>query len=311
MSTAPAWSLPERWDAVLEHRDRALRVARARLSDPYDVDDCVQEGMVRVVAMPNLDLGRVGPLLSTVVANVAADTHRQHQRSHRLSSKMASSVIPTAPGDEPVCDAAEARWLHGLLDTLGERERAVLKLRAEGRTVAETAAALGMTYKAAESAFTRGRNALKTLWRATLVVVGVGMQRAWRTPQVSLSTAVIAAAAVLSLAVVQGPGRSAPWGRAVPNAQAPAQTSSAYNSPSHASSDATARARSARRAGSTEGDTSRAQHVAAITPPSVRRAMPSQVRETREHGDESMQQTLTRCLKKGVTVRPSKIRCND
>src|SRR4051812_40844194 len=40
MTTAEAGSLPERWDAVLEHRDRALRVARARLSDPYDVDDC-------------------------------------------------------------------------------------------------------------------------------------------------------------------------------------------------------------------------------------------------------------------------------
>jgi hypothetical protein len=34
------------------------------------------------------------------------------------------------------------------------------------------------------------------------------------------------------------------------------------------------------------------------------------VRETREHGEETFTQTLERCAKKGITVSPSKIRCN-
>lgn len=307
MSTAPAWSLPERWDAVLVHRDRALRVARARLSDPYDVDDCVQESMARVVAMPNLDLGRVGPLLSTVVANVAADTHRQHVRASRLTSKVTSSAVPLQPGDEPVCDAAEARWLHSQLHTLGARERAVLELRAEGRTVAETAAALGMTYKAVESAFTRGRNALKTLWRSTLVAVAVCVRRAWRTPEAGISAAAFAAAAVLGLAVAQsGVASGRPSATARPAQDTPVASIRADAQPTVGRSPSAPSRGLHRRPGAAARQT----QLAVVPRQAVGPVGSIYVRETREHGEETFAQTLERCAKKGITVSPSKIRCN-
>jgi RNA polymerase sigma factor (sigma-70 family) len=309
MTTAHAGGLPERWDAVLEHRDRAFRVARARLSNPYDVDDCVQEGMARVVAMPNLDLDRVGPLLSTVVANVATDTHRKHSRSSRLQARLTGSVVTAQVHDEPVCDAAEARWLHTQLGSLAPRERAVLELRAEGRTVAQTAAALGMTYKAVESAFTRGRTALKDLWRATLAGIGALVTRAWRAPDRAAGTAVLAAAVSLAGAAIHlsplspaGPGTLA--GPATSGV-----TTTSYPSPAprvvadlRLSSRTLTRARPPR-------NLPRARTVAAVQAPTAGKLQPARVSVTREHDRESLPETLQRCVRNGVTVSPSEISC--
>jgi RNA polymerase sigma factor (sigma-70 family) len=306
MSTAPAWNLPERWDAVLEHRDRALRVARARLSDPYDVDDCVQEGMARVVAMPNLDLGRVGPLLSTVVANVAADTHRQHVRSHRLSSKVASTQVPVQAGDEQICDAAEARWLRSQLDTLGERERSVLELRAEGRTVAETAAALGMTYKAAESAFTRGRHALKALWRATLVAVGAATVRGFRSSERTAAAVALAAAMSFAVAVQFVPQQPTQ----AQHVTSPAMPETAYRAVTLGPSSANDAPRTGTEKVVSQRSAHRSQELANIQPPHTY-ARPGRIRVTREHPDESFLDTVQRCIRKGLTIRPDKIRCDD
>jgi RNA polymerase sigma-70 factor (ECF subfamily) len=306
MATSHAGSLPERWDAVLEHRDRALRVARARLSDPYDVDDCVQEGMARVVAMPNLDLGRVGPLLSTVVANVAADTHRQHLRSTRLTSKVERSQLPAEACDEPVCDAAEARWLRTKLDTLGERERSVVQLRAEGRTVAETAAALGMTYKAAESAFTRGRNALKVLWRATLVAVGALPTRT-RFSQRGAGAAVLAAAVSLTVLGVQfGPVEPAGPG----SREAHVVPAGTYRSASQVSASVANQRPAQSPARPSGADRQQAAAaVATLQPPGAGKLHPAGVSVSNQNSHESLAATLDRCLKKGITISPSKVRC--
>jgi RNA polymerase sigma factor (sigma-70 family) len=306
MTTAHAGTLPERWDAVLEHRDRALRVARARLSDPYDVDDCVQEGMARVVAMPNLDRGRVGPLRSTVVANVAADTHRQQVRSLRLRAKVGWSEVPTPPGDEAVCDAAEARWLRTRLETLGERERAVVELRAKGRTVTETAAALGMTYKAVESAFTRGRAALKTLWRATLVTFGAAIMRTLRSSERAAGAAALAAALSFAIVVQVVPHKPA---HHAPAAAPPMPTTSYQTTTAEPSSSAVGKARTGRRTVAPRHRDRGAQTLAVVRPPHTF-AGPGRVRVTREHPEESLADTAQRCLRKGVTVRPDKIRCN-
>ncbi|MDT7569982.1 MAG: hypothetical protein QOE05_156 [Actinomycetota bacterium] len=306
MSTAPAWSLPERWDAVLEHRDRALRVARARLSDPYDVDDCVQEGMARVVAMPNLDLGTVGPLLSTVVANVAADTHRQHVRLSRLSTKVASSEVPVQAGDEPVCDAAEARWLRSQLDTLGERERAVLELRAEGRTVAETAAALGMTYKAVESAFTRARNALKTLWHATLALIGfvVGVtHRPSRRGTTAILLAAAASAAIVGMVTLPTTQDASP--KRIPVVGAPGLAASSYSAASRATSAAPRQIKA-----TPQRSSSAARDLRALRPPDVGPVHNSHWRVARERGEESLSQTVERCVREGITVTVEDIHCN-
>jgi len=39
----------DRWDAALAHRERLLRIARARTLTPEDAEDIVQEAMLRCV----------------------------------------------------------------------------------------------------------------------------------------------------------------------------------------------------------------------------------------------------------------------
>jgi RNA polymerase sigma factor (sigma-70 family) len=310
MTTAHAGGLPERWDAVLEHRDRAFRIARARLSDPCDVDDCVQEGMARVVAMPNLDLGRVGPLLSTVVANVATDTHRKHSRTHRLQARLTSTEVTAQVHDEPVCDAAEARWLQTQLEALAPRERAVVEMRAEGRTVAQTATALGMTYKGVESAFTRGRTALKLLWRATLTALGAFVVRAWRVPNRTAGAAVLAAAASLILAVTHlGPGESPGLLAQKPLPQVTSTASQTEGLQTAARKGLARKASPHVRRPAPKAHVRHATPLVAVQPPQTHDLRWGGVRESRERPDESADETILRCVRKGLTVSPSEISC--
>jgi RNA polymerase sigma-70 factor (ECF subfamily) len=311
MTTAQVGGLAERWTAVLEHRDRAVRVARARLSDPFDVEDCVQEGMARVVAMPNLDLGRVGPLLSTVVANVAADTHRRHVSSRRLVAKVTWTQVPTPPGDEPVCDAAEARWLQAQLNSLGQRDRAVLELRAAGRTVEQTAAALGMTYKAVESAFTRARNSLKGIWRATLAAVALMLRRTWKSQQPAATASVLVAATLGMIALHVGhgvdralpspPGSSA-QGLATPRGENAASTPvNVVRTLGQAAASRRSSPQGARDATRSTG----------VQPPDVVAVRSGRSWITREHRDESVVDTVMRCVRRGVNPDPFHLRCRD
>jgi RNA polymerase sigma factor (sigma-70 family) len=312
MTTAHAGGLSARWDAVLEHRERALRVARARLSDPYDVDDAVQEGMARVVAMPNLDLDRIGPLLSTVVANVAIDTHRKYSRWSRLEARLTSTEVAAQVHDEPVCDAAEARWLHTQLQSLAPRERAVLELRAEGRSVAETASLLGISYKAVDSAFTRGRTALKALWRATLVVLAAATIRVLRLPPKLATAAVLAAAATLAISVLQ----LAPTSPSKPSTppQPPGIAGSSYpgGEPKLVAEE------TRRQVGATHNTKTRAAArrvdrttLAAVPPPTSAGIQAGRAALSRKHADESMQQTVRRCIRRGVYVSPWRISCSE
>lgn len=96
------------WAALLDNRERALRVARARCADPHDAEDCAQEALARVAAMPSVDLDRIGSLVTAVVSNLAATaTAAAHgpagcdgawpgtARCRRLSTR--SSATPRRP----------------------------------------------------------------------------------------------------------------------------------------------------------------------------------------------------------------------
>lgn len=63
-----------------------------------------------------------------------------------------------------VCERAAGAWLLTQMTGLGERERDVLLSRARGLSTAETANALEITYKSAESAFTRARSRMRVLY---------------------------------------------------------------------------------------------------------------------------------------------------
>lgn len=202
------------WAALLDNRERAIRVARARGAHPDDVEDVVQEAMARVAAMADVDLARVGSLVTVVVANLAVDGHRARARGVRLDERFAAGSVPEPPPDEAVCDTDEARWLWSLREELGEQDRRVLELRADGRSLAEAADELGVTYKAAENALGRARKRLKTAWAVTAALLGILWgRRPFRvgTASVSLPAAVLAAATFGAVAPAQSlPGVATP-----------------------------------------------------------------------------------------------------
>lgn len=211
------------WAAVVEQRGRALRVARSRCATPQDAEDCVQEAMLRVAGMDDVDLERVGPLLSTVVRHLAVDTHRSRVRGARAQGRLHALPQPQAAVDERVLDVDEARWLWGRRHELREQDRRVFELRAQGLTVAQAASALGITPKAAESSFTRARSRLRGIWKAAgaaLAVLWAGTRR----PGPALAGASVAVASVVAVTALaaggDAPGRAPAGSPASPSAPA-------------------------------------------------------------------------------------------
>jgi RNA polymerase sigma factor (sigma-70 family) len=214
----------ELWAALLENRERATRVALARCGDGQEAEDIVQEALARVAAMPNVDLDRIGPLLSAVVGNLAVDAHRRRARTGRLEVRLSGRRADGEQPDEAVCDAAEARWLWSLREGLAARERDVLELRIAGRSVGQAAADLGVSYKAAENALGRARARLRAAWAATAAVISVLLgRRPGRQPVVVLAVAPVVAIGAAVLPWSAWPADGAPaTGSAAPAADAAA-----------------------------------------------------------------------------------------
>jgi RNA polymerase sigma factor (sigma-70 family) len=302
------------WQAVLAERERAQRVARARCGMAQEAEDCVQEAMLRVVTMPGVDPCRVGTLLTTVVANLAADGHRARARALRAQPRLATAHVAPSPEDA-VCDDAEARWLWSRRGALPEQDRAVLELRTQGLTVAETAAALGVSYKASESAFTRARSRMRAIWQATAAMVGVLCGR----PAKQSGAGGAVAAAAVSAAVVGSllpsvPGLADPPPNVARTAPAPQEDRQAAGG--------TERARAADGRVTTPAPPSRSPAAApAGTGPTAQPVLLVPVVEaphgTRSEGtrveqrrpDESLERTLRRCLAGGLYVSPYHIDC--
>lgn len=147
---------PERWALLLPHRARLVRLATRKLGDPADAEDCVHESLLRTLAFAGLDDRRVGPFLTTVTARLCADRHRARARARALAHRFWDGDRHEGPEDR-VCDQLAGAWLQDQLEQLPVRERDVLRARADGLSTAEAALSLGITRKAAESAFTRAR----------------------------------------------------------------------------------------------------------------------------------------------------------
>ncbi|KAA0942506.1 sigma-70 family RNA polymerase sigma factor [Streptomyces apricus] len=150
-----------RWHLLLPHRARLCRLARLRLTSLQDVEDCVQEAMLRAALHRDLDEDRVGPFLTSVTLRLCADVHRHRERSRRVLHRH-SLAGEAAPGpEETVCSAAEGAWMLQQVDRLAGRERDIVLARIEGTSTREAADRLGISVKAAEGAFTRARARLR------------------------------------------------------------------------------------------------------------------------------------------------------
>lgn len=311
------------WAALLQQRGRALRVARARCTSAQDAEDCVQEAMLRVAAMREVDLDRVGPLLSTVVANLAVDGHRARARAATAHARLQGWRRTEPPVDEQVCDEHEARWLWSRRGGLGTQDRRVLELRAQGLTVTETADALGLTYKAAEASLTRARSRLKGIWRAAGGLFGILWWRPERQLRVAAVAAVATASAVLTLGVPgpdaagQGPSPQAP-------ATGPVQPAS-VDLPVRPDTARPAQEQPRPAAAVAPREAARPQPATASSPPtpSLREfstgpvdvagvvRTDGEVRTWSEHEDETFVESLERCLEKGAIVTPYHVECRE
>lgn len=155
---------PERWALVLPHRIRLIKIASARLSDPVEAEDCVHEALLRTLQFPRLDEDRVAAFLTAVAVRLCADRHRMLARARRAVPRLWDGGFQEGP-EERLCDQMAGSWLFGLVDRLPSQERAVMFARADGLSTREAARRLGISQKAAESAFTRAR--AKLLAQAT------------------------------------------------------------------------------------------------------------------------------------------------
>lgn len=303
------------WRAVLAERARAERVAHARCSSVHDAEDCIQEGMARVVAMPDVDLERVGPLLATVVANLAADTHRARARAARAEDRLGARAGLVSSPEDDVCDLEEARWLWTRRKDLGAQDRAVLELRAAGYGAADAAAALGVSYKAAEAAYTRARARMRAIWRAAAALLGV----LWCRPvRPRADAAVVALTASAATVLVMLPGATQRADATVPSEVA--------GPPQAAAAHPVARDVHRRSSSPDQPEAGREQVVPQRTvEPGRHHALPAaqapslsvagaeigETRLVREHDEESFTATLQRCLEQGVILEPTHIECRD
>jgi RNA polymerase sigma factor (sigma-70 family) len=155
---APPLSLVEAWEEFYDTYDPVIRsYAVSRGAPTADLDDCTQEVWTTLVT--KLGDFRYDPprcrflsWLYTVVHSKVTDLHRSKTRHPTESLTSAEEAELYASDLDPVAEYEQRRrqaLVHGALDELrkqvSERNYRVLYMRSvEGRTVAETAAALGL-----------------------------------------------------------------------------------------------------------------------------------------------------------------------
>lgn len=156
-----------RWSLVMAERERLLRLVTSRLGRSADVEDCVQEALIRAATFDPLDESRVGALLTTITLRLCVDQQRRTSRDQRLAARVRTvHGTDTGPDAESrLCERSAGAWLLTQTAALGARERQVMLARAGGMSTAQAAQALNITHKSAESAFTRARSRLRSLYQ--------------------------------------------------------------------------------------------------------------------------------------------------
>jgi RNA polymerase sigma factor (sigma-70 family) len=149
------------WELVEAHRHALTAFLRGRCPSQDDVEDCVQEAMLRVAQLPDVDPRRLRALLKTVAYNVAMDMHRERRRQATAFARIGTHH-PLAP-DALALDSWEAQRLAEHARKLSFRERAALRGRADGFAPHETAALLGDSPRSIHLALSRARTSLQRL----------------------------------------------------------------------------------------------------------------------------------------------------
>ncbi|HEY1180632.1 MAG TPA: sigma-70 family RNA polymerase sigma factor [Phytomonospora sp.] len=150
------------------HFERVTRFVARRVDDPYTAADLTAEVFLAVVDSAHTyrpHKGTVTGWLYGVARNVVAEERRRRGRDETAVRKVAGRRLLDAEGvarmEERIDAERAARRTVEALAGLPEKTRALLELIAvEGLTVAEAAAALGVTRVAASVRLHRARKTL-------------------------------------------------------------------------------------------------------------------------------------------------------
>lgn len=181
------------WLLVLAHRERLLRLSRARTASAQDAEDCVQEAMLRCVEFKNLDESRLGPFLTTVTLRLCADRYRERANEERLRRRLGPGELEAPGPEDDVCDRSEAVWLATRFGELTPRQQEIVRAREAGLSCAEVASRLQVSYVSVESSLARARSRFRDALSKTL---GVLTPSAWRWQTVAVEAATVTAIAV-------------------------------------------------------------------------------------------------------------------
>ena len=145
------------------HEALLFRVCLGVLGNAADAEDAVQEALlqaIRGLTRPGGFLGRAS--LKTWLVRIALNACGQQRRKRRETEELSLGLVAQDNTEKLVLDRA---LLQEALATLTDRQRAVLVLKeAEGWSVKEIAAGLGLREKQVDNELYRGKQALAR-WR--------------------------------------------------------------------------------------------------------------------------------------------------
>ncbi len=163
-----AAQVPSATHTSVEHADLAAlmpmlrRIIGARVSDPTEADDLVQETLVRVLAASaRIEPGMLEPYAIVTARNLVASMWQHKDRQRRNQHRVVDLRVPKAP-DEDLLIQAERAAVTRALSRLSERERQTLvDHEVSGRDTRSLADELGSTAGAVAAQLNRTRARLR------------------------------------------------------------------------------------------------------------------------------------------------------
>ena len=158
---------------IRRYNQRLFRVARAFLHDDSEAEDVMQEAYLKAfVALPRFQgRARFSTWLTRILINCALAHLRRSSRRREVTLELAEDGGPTGAGPAATPPEAEdfrlmreqfGRLIESTLEALPSRYRAVFIMREiEEMSVAETAAALGITAENTKVRLHRARRLLR------------------------------------------------------------------------------------------------------------------------------------------------------
>ena len=147
-------------DPWRSHRTNLRRFVNRRVSDPHDVEDIVQDVLVR--AQESLHQLQSADRMDAWLSRIAANRIVDHYRSRRPTEELPEDLAAEEPEDDPV--AALAPCLPDMIERLPETYRDAMRL-SEIQGIAQhiVAQRLDLSVSGAKSRVQRGRVLLREL----------------------------------------------------------------------------------------------------------------------------------------------------